>query len=64
MLHDNDAHSHIFIKSKVDSLEILVIRESDCSMTTAGHKIPREVDTRDECQQLCTEDEVKYVFLD
>merc|ERR1711899_248158 len=35
------------------------VRESDCSMTTAGHKIPREVDTRDECQQICTEDEVK-----
>merc|ERR1711899_227464 len=35
------------------------VRESDCSMTTAGHKIPREVESRDECQQLCTEDEVK-----
>ena len=39
-----------------------MIRESDCSMTTAGHKIPGEVDSRDECQQICTEDEVKYVL--
>ena len=33
-------------------------RESECSMTSPGHQIPGEVGSRDECQQLCTEEEV------
>ena len=27
-------------------------------MTSPGHQIPGEVGSRDECQQLCTEEEV------
>ena len=34
-------------------------RESECSMTSPGHQIPGEVGSRDECQQLCTEEEVQ-----
>ena len=56
----------LYLNPKLFNMKMVTIRESDCSMTSPGHHIPHEVNSRDECQRLCTEEEagVHQSFFD